>query len=410
MAAIRAEEPAALRDLLRHHPELKARINEPWGPFDSPPILCVRSRALLDVLLDAGADINARSRWWAGGFGLLDNVQGELADYAISRGATVTIHAAARLGRVDRVRELLATDPALVHARGGDGQTALHVAATLEIARILLDHGAVLDATDIDHESTPAQYMVRDRQDIARELVGRGCRTDLLLVTALGDPVRVRRHLDADPALIRMRVSARWFPKQNPGSGGTIYTWTLGGNKTAHQIAREFGHQEVLALLLERTPDELKLTVGCELGDPGILNSLATPASQTVLRLSEDDRRAIAYAAERNNTAAVLRMLEIGWPVGAPGQHGGTALHWAAFHGNLAMLVALLRHNPALELPDTDYQGTPLKWALHGSIHGWHQATAEYPAVVEALLAAGALPPQEPSGSEAVRSVLARTR
>jgi len=27
----------------------------------------VRSREMLDVLLEAGADINAKSRWWAGG-------------------------------------------------------------------------------------------------------------------------------------------------------------------------------------------------------------------------------------------------------------------------------------------------------------------------------------------------------
>jgi len=32
-------------------------------PFDSPAIVGARSREMVDVLLDAGADINARSRW-----------------------------------------------------------------------------------------------------------------------------------------------------------------------------------------------------------------------------------------------------------------------------------------------------------------------------------------------------------
>ena len=63
---------AAFRQLLETHPELKAKINEPVSDFDSPLITQVRSRAMLDVLLEAGAEINARSRWWAGGFGLLD--------------------------------------------------------------------------------------------------------------------------------------------------------------------------------------------------------------------------------------------------------------------------------------------------------------------------------------------------
>src|SRR5712692_1895048 len=86
--------------LLERHPELKARINDPVAAFDAPVITRVRSREMLDVLLAAGADINARSRWWAGGFGLLDSAEPELAAYAIERGAVVDVHAAARLGLI----------------------------------------------------------------------------------------------------------------------------------------------------------------------------------------------------------------------------------------------------------------------------------------------------------------------
>ena len=78
---------------------------------------------MIDVLLAAGADVNARSQWWAGGFGLLHTADPELAAYAIERGAVVDVHAAARLGRLDRLRELIEGDPRRVHARGGDGQT-----------------------------------------------------------------------------------------------------------------------------------------------------------------------------------------------------------------------------------------------------------------------------------------------
>src|SRR3989442_297948 len=58
------------RRLLERYPDLKAKINEPVAAFDAPVITRVRSREMLEVLLAAGADINARSRWWAGGFGL----------------------------------------------------------------------------------------------------------------------------------------------------------------------------------------------------------------------------------------------------------------------------------------------------------------------------------------------------
>src|SRR5882672_8359325 len=121
--AFHANDATLFRKLLERSPEIKAKINEPIGPFDSPAITNVRSREMLDVLLEAGADINARSRWWAGGFGLLHSAAPELAAYAIQRGALVDVHAAARLGMMARLRELIAGDPSLVHGRGGDGQT-----------------------------------------------------------------------------------------------------------------------------------------------------------------------------------------------------------------------------------------------------------------------------------------------
>src|SRR5437762_5522281 len=200
-----AEHDAVLfRRLLERHPEIKAKINEPVAAFDAPLITRVRSREMLDVLLEAGADINAKSRWWAGGFGLLHGAEPELATYAIQRGAIVDAHAAARLGLIDKLRELLRADPTLVHARGGDGQTPLHFASTIEIADLLLGHGAEIDARDVDHESTPVQWMVGDRTEIARHLVQRGGRTDILLAAALGDAALVEKHLLADPECIRI--------------------------------------------------------------------------------------------------------------------------------------------------------------------------------------------------------------
>src|SRR5580700_7588969 len=100
--------------LLERYPEMKAKINEPVLAFDAPVITRVRSREMLDVLLNAGADINAKSRWWAGGFGLLHGAEPGLATYAIERGAVVDVHAAARLGLMEKLREQVSSDPATV--------------------------------------------------------------------------------------------------------------------------------------------------------------------------------------------------------------------------------------------------------------------------------------------------------
>lgn len=405
-AAFHQDDATSVRDLLARYPELKANLNEPMGGFAAPAILGVRSREMLDVLLAAGADINAKSRWWAGGFGLLHSVSPELCAYAIARGAIVDVHAAARLGMLERLTELVEADPELVHARGGDGQTPLHFASTIAIAKYLLEHGAAIDARDVDHESTPAQWMVRDRQDIARYLTTRGCKTDILMASALGDLDLVRKHLDADSNAIRMRVNDEHFPMRDRRAGGTIYQWTLGWHVSAHQVAKNFGHEPVLQFLLARSSDEIKLIAACWLGDEALMNSLLAVAPNLAVRLREEDRRQLAHAARNNDLTAVRLMLAAGLPVEARGQHNATPLHWAAFHGNAEMAEIILQKNPALEVTDRDFQSTPLGWAIHGSEHGWYAKTGNYVATVEALLRAGAKPPREAAGSAEVKLVL----
>jgi ankyrin repeat protein len=253
IAAAKRNDLETVRKIFREHPEIKSHINEPspGGCFGATPLLQavqLKNKGLIDVLLENGADINGRSHWWAGSFGVLDSDSG-LETFLIERGAVVDAHAAARLGMMDRLKELVEANPQVVHARGGDGQTPLHFASSIEVADFLLDHGADINALDVDHESTPAQWMLGRRTELARHLVNRGCRTDLLMAAALGDLERVRKHLAADPNCIRMSVSPEWFPMKDPRAGGSIYIWTLGQNKTAPMVARDFGHEDVARFL-----------------------------------------------------------------------------------------------------------------------------------------------------------------
>ena len=413
--AIRSGDAAQVAAVIAQHPQLKTQLNQalPGGDFGATPLLAAvqtGNREVIDVLLNAGADINQRSHWWAGGFGVLDN-DGGLAPYLIERGAVVDAYAAARLGMLERLKTLIADDPAVVHMRGGDGQTPLHVASSIEIAELLLAHGADIDARDVDHESTPAQYLLRDRPHVAKYLVSRGCRTDILMLAALGDLDGVRRVLDADPAAIGVSVSAEHFPMYNPHAGGTIYQWVLGRRKTPHLVAREFGHQDVFDWLMSRSPDNVKLVQACMVGDEALADTLVAQRPDRPLVLTPGEQRAVVDAAEDNNLAAVRVMLRVGWPPDARGAHGSTALHFAAWHGNAAMAREILTHHPPLEAADADYHMSPLGWALHGSQHGWFSKTGDYGAVVEALLDAGAKAPavtRAADASAAVREVLAR--
>jgi hypothetical protein len=253
------------------------------------------------------------------------------------------------------------------------------------------------------------RHYPKDRQDVARYLVSRGCRTDILMAAALGDMDLVRRHLDSDPNCIGMSVSEEWFPKQNPRAGGSIYIWTLGAHRTAHSVARDFGHEDVFQLLMERTPEELKLSLACELGDEAVFQEFLSKHPDAAKTLSETDQQKLPNAAQTNNAEAVWLMLQAGWPVDTPGEMGATALHWAGFHGNAKMGREILRFHPTLELKSREYAGTALSWAIYGSGNGWRRETGDYVGIVQALLDAGAaLPPnaEELEPSDAVLEVL----
>lgn len=422
-AAVRVSNANRVSRVLAEHPELKAQLNEPVADFGGMPVLLAAvqrgDRKTIDVLLRAGADISVRSRSWAGGRGVLDECAPEMAAFLMERGAIVDVHSAARLGMLDKLKEFVDADPAVVQARGENGQTPLHFAATVEIAQFLLEHGADIDARDLQHESTPAQHMLRviqarhyprDRQDIARHLVARGCQTDILMAAALGDLELVRRHLNADPACVRMRVSETYFPKQDPRSAGTIYIPQFGRDRTPHQIARDFGHGEVFEFLMQHSPPEVKREQAYELGDETLFRSMLATRPNFVETLSEQERRRIADAAQNNNAGAVRLMLAAGWPVDARGEYDMTPLQWASWHGNAEMVREILRHHPQLEL-SCQHGITALGSALHGSVNGWHRTTGNYVAVVEELLNAGAKPPKLTDDLEAsgeVRALLSQ--
>ncbi len=408
MEAFHRDDAAAVREILRQNSELRKRINDPVGPFDSPAIINVRSRAMLDALLEAGADINARSKWWAGGFGLLDSASEDLAHYAITRGAIVDGHAAARLGLMDRLRALVTRDPNLVHARGGDGKTPLHFAKNVEVATFLVENGADINALDIDHESTPAQHLISEHQDVVRYLVQKGCATDIFLAAALGDAETAKKHLSENPDCVRMRVDSHNFPMKNHRAGGTIYQWTLGFHVSPHQAAKKFGNQPMVALLMQASPPEVRLINWCWLENEQEVKDTLQTNPGLISRLSETERRGLADAARNNQARVVELMLEAGFPTDARGQHWATPLHWAAWHGNDRMVQALLKHGARVDVSDVEFPGTPLNWAVHGSQNGWYCDKGDYGATVKSLLAAGSARPSLIGGSPAVREALER--
>ena len=100
--AIHERDASALRRVLEESAEARDAINEPMFGFDSPALLSIvgdGDLAMVDTLVEFGADPNRRSSWWAGGFHPLHAAEGAMADRLIASGSQPDACAAARLDR-----------------------------------------------------------------------------------------------------------------------------------------------------------------------------------------------------------------------------------------------------------------------------------------------------------------------
>lgn len=420
-AALNAGDVERVRALLAGHAEVRAVVNAPLGSFGSrPAAMASRNLPLLDVLLEYGADINMKSAWSPGGFSVIEHAS-TLAEAAplIARGAVVDIFAAAQLGLPDRVRELIDADPSLVHARGGDGKTPLHYARSVEIARLLIERGAQIDARCVDHYSTPAQYHVRERPDVARELAGRGAWVDIFIAVALRDPTLVDRCLAEDPEALDHRT---WhgkyeLPRKSDGAPvaavpadcrGDIYRWVFDHNVTALDVAASLGFDDIVDRLSRAATPAQRLLAACWRADRETTLAIVREHPDVVARLDAGQRALIAHKAHAGDLAAVALMLDVGFDPRARGTDQAEPLRWAAFLGHREMVALLLRHDPPIGERDATFHGTPLDWCVHGSVHGWACTRGAFPESVRLLIEAGEKPDPSllPTGRDDVDVVL----
>lgn len=399
--ALAANDAGALRDLFARHPRARDLVDAPLCSFDSPPLVHAAARedaGLVEVLLEAGADPNRRSDWWAGGFHALHGASAAAAERLLDAGAEPDACAAAHLDRPDLLRALLDAEPERVHERGGDGQTPLHFARSRQVADLLLERGADVDARDVDHRSTAAQWMLAGgrgagRYDLAAYLVERGASADVFLAAALGLVDRLGDMLAVDPELARVRTGRGEYGEKPPSSFH-IYTWTIGQYLSPLQVAERFEQGGAAALLRELAAPVDRFLAACSAGREEEARRLLGEAPELRDELTPDAMRALPDAAWAGEAEAVDLMLSLGFDPAARGQDGGTALHCAAWQGAARCVEAALRH-PAVralvEDRDPVHDSMPLGWCCHGAVH-CRNPRGDYPAVATLLLEAGARP------------------
>jgi hypothetical protein len=414
--AFDAGDAHAIRHLFERHPGARRMIDAPIFSFDSPALVHFAGAGhlvMVQLLLDQGADPNRRSEWWAGGFHALHVATGAVADRLIEAGAVADACAASNLDDVDLLRRLVVEDPSRVHERGGDGKMPLHFARSRAVVDLLLEKGADLDARDIDHCSTAAQWMLDQkreagRYELARYLVERGAEVDVFLAAALGLVEPLREMLESDATLIERRTGQGDYASKPPG--GHIYTWTIGQNLSPLQVAAQFEQVEALDILRMFASPKDRFIAACAQARETEARDLLRQWPGLIGQLGPDDRRVLPDAAWAGNAAAVDLMLSIGFDETAGGQDGGTVLHCAAWQGAVDCMDAALRHTPVRELIETRdpvHNSSPLGWCCHGARY-CSNPEGDYPAVARLLLEAGAKP--GPNLNDAPADVLAVIR
>ncbi len=368
--AVERGDADEVRALVEGDPVLRDHIDAPWFSFDKPAIVDAASRldrATVDTLLALGADIDARSAWANGPYsalhGLVDGPTPErlaFAEYLVERGAFVDLHAAAGLGRLERLAEILDAEPDRVSEPGPDGATPLHLARDPETAAFLLERGAELEKRCVDHRSTPAMWAAAGREDVMRFLLERGARPDLYQAVLLDDVELAARILEEEPDAIHVCV--------HPGTshlhlgGGDKYVWALDFVETPVELARRRGAEDSYRFLLERSPPDVRLLQAARRGDASEMESILAAEQELLPSLSDHTVCSILSAGPE--AARVLLQRGVG-PNVRDAPSGATALHHAGWRGLEEVARILLSAGADPSIRDREYNATPAGWAEH---------------------------------------------
>ncbi len=395
--AVNKGDANRVKSLLSDNKELHEYINEPWFSFDAPAIVFAASivnRPLVDVLLAAGADIDVKSSWWAGGTSALQHAAGsmlaynkEFAEYLIDRGATIDAHAAAGLNMVDTLEELILSNPDVVNAPGCDGMTPLHFAATPRIAELLIEHGADINLRDRDHNGTPVQWTMRRRPEVCRYLLENGAEGDVVLYCVMGDVDKAKAEFQKNPDLLRLRINMKAaegyiIPSDKPARsssngtqeysvpGGHVYVYQIGPTMPLLEVALQSKQMKIVDLLID-LGYEINLRdwyvlvgQGPKRFDKLLKGFIAKGRDINVLQKHKRSMWSpLHWVAQRGLTEGIACLLANGADPNVITDKGQTPLHFIAQKGVGKNQIQLLLENGAnLDVQDNEGK-TPLDYA-----------------------------------------------
>lgn len=288
-----------------------------------------------------------------------------IAGYEAAADAIVT-------GDVGALQRLLHETPALIHARSSreHDATLLHYVSAngvegyrqktpsnaVEIATMLLDGGA-----DVDAEAN---------------VYGGGC-TTLGLVATSAHPRKAGNQIALIELLLERGARLEHPTAGGNGQGAVMSALANGCPEAATYLADRGAPVGLVEAAALGRLDEVERDFD---GD-GNLKPIATRASQDT---------AFRYACGYGRTAVVEFLLTRGAGLAEHGGDGQTGLHYAAIFGHLETIELLVANKAPLEARNM-YGGTVLGQAAWSAAHGGDPEV--YAAIIETLIEAGALVP-----------------
>ncbi len=415
--ALIAKDPSLARAHYAYRKPLYFAVRE--NRVDVAHFLLEHDHNPLDLWVDDNPLEIARDRGYAEMERMLAGVL-ETKFNASPRGDPVA--AALRDHDLDRVRRLLDTDPALLHAGDRGSSQPIHWATmTRQLGAIdeLLARGANINARRMDGARpihlTNGDYFYRGWRDVPRSwpvsagqvmdhLKQRGASIDLSTAAHTGDVARVRELLRQDRSLAnRVGEHEGYYagagsPLANAAAAGRmdIVQLLLDHGADPNLVEEQYapkgralyaavsnGHYEIAKLLLERGafPNPPVESSGDALWiarewrkdkrmEELLLSFGATPHP----RVNDQDYpnsvsswlhiTPLHFAARDGNLKKAKQLIADGADLTARDDHlRSTPLAWAAKFGRVEMVKLLLRRGAPRRLPDDPAWATPLAWA-----------------------------------------------